>query len=376
MKITVAKQDMEKALQVAGIGIAGSGADLSTHFIFRIRDKKVEILSSNQRICTAVFLNCQYEADEDEAMTIEGWRLLRWLGGTLEAALVFEDDGAEIKAASPRNTIRMKGLDAAKFPYWDKTLSEAKEVGTISSDRLASALKYASHFISDKDTTRPEISQAEMIDGCLWATDKKAVTLIALEGLDKSSFRINGKDIGAVLKFLSLAETGDVSVLEHERMVIFRRDDDAMVGAARPIPEFPSLNMKKDTKVEGHWEVTTADLLEGFQCLSASSDKDDTRVQFAFDPKKEQIVMSVASSAGGRDQHVVDCVSHENVTSDFEAGFEVDYPYISDIIGHFGGDTLTFGLIKKRKGGYIRFAHTVGDDKITDEFVTVVVWRL
>lgn len=372
MKITVSKENINKALQVASIGIATTGADLSTHFVFRAKKDKVEVLSYNQRVCAAVLMDCECDGDEGDAMTIEAWRLLQWLGAAPEAELTFEEDKGEVKAESPRSTIRMKGLDPSKFPYWDKTIKEMLKVGTISSDRLSSALKYASHFISDKDTTRPEISQTEVMDGCLWATDKKAVTLIELEGLDKAAFRINGKDIPAMLKFLALAETEDVDVLEHDRSVFFRRADEALVGAARPIPEFPTLNVDKDGDDEGSWKVNTADLLEGFQCLGASAEKDNTRVQFAFDADNEKVVMSVESAAGGRDHHVIDCLAHDKVAAAFETGFEIDYPYLKDIIGHFGGDELTFGLNKRAKGGFIRFQHADGDDR----FLTVVVWRL
>ena len=375
MKIQVAKSDLQTALQVASIGVGSGGSDLSTHYLFRVKDDKVEILTYNQRICASLPLKCQKDGDDGDAFTIEAWRLDKWLGALGDVAVSLEDDSGEVKLTSPRSTIRTKSLDPSKFPFWDKTLKEAKSVTTVEGDRLASALGYAKHFISDKDTHRPEIAQTEMMNGCLYATDKKAVTLISMDGFDDSSLRVHGKDIPSVLKFLSLKETEDVEIFEHDRTMFLKRGDGAVFGATRPIVNFPKLKVDKDSEDQAWWEITTEELNTGADLLSASADRDNTRVRFSYDEDKGNVVLSVKSAAGGEDSYPIDCTGQEHCDTLPETGFEVDYPYLKNIISHFGVDTLRFGINKGKKGkkgGYVRFQH--GDEQ--DTYLTVVVWRL
>lgn len=372
MLITVSKQDLEAALQVASIGIASSGSDLSTHFVFRIVDGKVEVLSYNDRICTTTPINCQHEGDDGDALTIEGWRLLKWLGGVGDVALSFESSPGEVRATSPRSTIKLRSLDPSKYPFFDKTLGEAKFITKLGADRLASALGYTRRFISDKETTRPEISQVEAAKGCLWATDTKAVSLVSVSGLDDSNLRIHNKDAPSVLKFLSLKGTDEVEILEHDRTAFLRRADGATLGVVRPLAAFPKLNVDKDAQDDSEWEVKTDDLLAAIQCLSASAEKENTKVRFAYRAADGKVVMSVESAAGGSDEYALECLSERNAKDVPDGGFELDHPYINGIVGHFGGDSLKFGITKAGKGGFIRFLHS-SEDK--DTFVTVVVWR-
>jgi hypothetical protein len=373
MKIKASKADLETALRVADIGIAGSGADLSTHYLFRVREGAVEVLSFNQRICASVPLKCEHEGEDSDAFTVEGWRLNKWLGGVGDVAVeIRQTSQSEVQVGDPKGSIDLASLDPAKFPFWDKTFTEAKSVTSLPSERLSSAFNYAKNFISDNDTTRPEISQVEVLDGSLWATDKKAVTLISLEGLDEAGLRVHGKDIPSVTKFLGLKETESVEVLEHDRAVFFRRPDGALLGASRPVAQFPTLKVAKDGDDAIRWEINKEELLRGIQRLSAAADRDNTRLKFSFDKVSGKIVLGVKSVSGKENTFDIECVEQDNAETLPDEGFWLDYPYITHIVGHFGGDTVKFGINQRGKGGYVRFHHSSGDD----DFLTVVVWRI
>lgn len=391
MHIRVSKSDLEATLQVAGIAISGSGNDLSTHYLFRIKNGKVEVLTYNgQRICSKSFLVCQIEDGEDgEAMTIEGWRLTDWLGGVQDAALDLEHTKGEIKATSPRGTIHIKALDPAKFPFFDKSLAAAEHTGSVPADRLKAALGYVKYFIADTETQNPAISQTEVIDGALWATDKKAVTIVRLsneikgengdtpstreELLTGTHFRIQVQDIPSIVKFLGLRDTGNVDILEHSRTLFLRRGDGAILGASRPLMAFPVLKTPGDADADqATWVLKTAELQDGFSMLRASAEKGDTRIQFQYDAERSQVRLSVKSASGKQDSMPIDLIEEAGSDTLPEEGFVLDHPYLSHIMSHFGGDTLTFGITQAKKGGYVRFRHDIAGDS----FVTVAVWRL
>lgn len=374
MKLKASKADLEATLRVAEIGIAGSGTDLSSHYLFRIHKGAVEVLSFNQRICASATLKCEHEGEDGDAFTVEGWRLGKWLGGVGDAVAVELDQvsQSEIKVSDPKGSIDLSSLDPAKFPFWDGTFGEAKSVAKVASERLSMAFGYAKNFISDNDTTRPEISQAENLSGSLWATDKKAVTLITLPALEKSNLRIHGKDIASVTKFLGLKGTEEVEILEHDRAVFFLRGDGAMIGASRPVAQFPTLKVDREGDDAVQWMVRKDSLLHGIQRLSAAAERDNTRLKFSFDKVSGKVVLGVKTVSGKENTFALDCIEQDNAETLPEEGFWLDYPYIQGIVNHFEGETVKFGINQRGKGGYVRFRHTSGED----EFLTVVVWRI
>ena len=371
MKISVSKSDLESALKIAQIGIAGSGMDLSSHFLFRKKGDGVEIRSFNQRICATVPLQCEYDGEEGDAFTVEGWRLVTWLSAVGDVTIEIEQvSDSEIRVSNPKAHVHLASLDPAKFPSWDKTLADSKIVATVPSERLLSAFSYAKEFISDNDTTRPEISQIEFMKGSVWATDRMAVTLITLEGVEDSSLRIHGKDIPSVNKFLGAKGTEEVEILEHERMTFFRRADGATLGASRPIAQFPSLNLSKDGDDAIQWTIRTKELLQGIKQLSASAEKENKKLRFSF--KDGQVLIGVTSTTGKEETFPLECIEQLNSEDLPEEGFWLNYRYIEHIVDHFGGDTIKFGINQRGKGGFVRFLHSVGGD----EYLTVVVWLI
>jgi hypothetical protein len=370
MKITATKSDLEAALNIATIGIS-AGSDLSAHYLFRVTEANTcEVLTYQSSITVSVPLKCEInDGKPADAMTVEGWRLTKWLSGVGDVNVTLENtDRGEVTVASPRSKVRLKALDPKKFPFWDKTLGEAKVITTTSAERLASALAYSKSFVYDVDTTRPDISQIEVIDGILWSTDKRAVTLISMEGMDKSNLRVHGKDIPSLLKFLSRSE--EVELLEHDRSAFFRRKEDgATIGTSRPISQFPGLGVDPDSEDQMFWEISSEDLLAGIHCLSATTDKDNTRVKFLWEGG--QVKMQVKAVVGGEDDYPMDPIEKDGLDKFPDGGFQMDHPYITHILGAQGGESLKFGLNVKKKGGYTSFRHTKDNDK----YLTVVIWR-
>ena len=379
MKIQVDKEKLGASLSVASIAVASSGEDdLQMHYLFRIRDGNVELLTYNQRICASAPIECEIidDGNDAEALTIESRRLQTWLSGIGDGDVTLSTDGSgEVLCEAARSKIHVQSMDPKKFPFWDGTLEEAKETATVSAKRLSSAFGYARHFISDQDSSRPEISQTEVLEGAMWATDKRAVTLIAMDFLKDSNLRVHGKDIPAVVKFLSIRDEEDVTILEHDRCMFLRRQNGDLFAAARPLAKFPTLKVDRDGEDGTTWEVDAEDFKAGNKVLAGSTEWGDSRRRLTFDKDKKQVVMSVQSAAGGhRDEY--DLLTEMDDSADGLSGesFEVNFPYLEGIIEHFDDvKTLKFGVSKMGKGGFIRFRHETDDN---DLFLTVVVWRL
>lgn len=383
MKITALKAKLEGSLSVVDIGVAGKDTDLSAHVLFRLTDKGVEMLSFNQRICASAFLECDCEGDPGDAFTVEGGRLRKAIRAHGDGDITLDSQkGGEVQITCGRHKLQVVGLDPTRFPFWDSTLSEATPITTMAPERLSSALGYAKNFISDEDTVLPEISQTEMIDGSMWATDKKGVTLITLADqeddesnstllLKGSSFRVHGKDIADLNKFFDLKDTEKVEILEHDKAVFFVREDGAMVGASRPGAQFPKLTLPPSGDNEIQWEVRTDDLSRGIKFLAAGAPWGNTQLKFGF--KDGEVWLAMDSLSGKENTYPIEALEHQGTETLPKEGFWLDYPHVSNIMTHFGGEkTLKFGINRIKTGGYVRFRHSVG----SDEYLTVVVWRI
>ena len=371
MKIEAAKRDLEQALQIATIGVSGSGDELASHYLFRIIGGAVEVLSANgQRIFTGSRLKCDHEGEDGDAFTVEGWRLRKWVDAMPDAVLTLNYEDALIRAKGPKTTVRWASLDPSKFPFWDSTLDKAKTIGSMSTAKLHQALSYSRQFVSDQENRHPNLAALEARDGSLFSTDQGAVSMVTFDEIKDSELRIHGKDAPAVLAFLSVKGSDTVEILEHERCLILRREDGGLLGVARWTYAFPNLSLDREEEDKCGWVVRTEDLRSGISTLSCSASKDDTRLFFQWDAENSQVVLSMLSTTGDRDVFPIDCIEHHNMDS-FEAEeFSFSHTYIPAVTAGFEDDSLKFGINWTEKNGYIRFLH----EKDDVSHLTVVVW--
>lgn len=371
MKIEAAKRDLEQALQIATIGVSGSGDELASHYLFRINEGAVEVLSANgQRIFTGSRLKCDHEGEDGDAFTVEGWRLRKWVDAMPDAVLTLNYEDALIRAKGPKTTVRWASLDPSKFPFWDSTLDKAKTIGSMSTAKLHQALSYSRQFVSDQENRHPNLAALEARGGSLFSTDQGAVSMVTFDEIKDSELRIHGKDAPAVLAFLSVKGSDTVEILEHERCLILRREDGGLLGVARWTYAFPNLSLDREEEDKCGWVVRTEDLRSGISTLSCSASKDDTRLFFQWDAENSQVVLSMLSTTGDRDVFPIDCIEHHNMDS-FEAEeFSFSHTYIPAVTAGFEDDSLKFGINWTEKNGYIRFLH----EKDDVSHLTVVVW--
>jgi len=400
MKIEVAKPDLEVALQVASIGSASTGSDLTTHFVFRHRDEDngVEVLSNNNRIgCSMPIQGLNVSlSDDSTAFTVESWRLNKWLSAVEDSVLTLELKDGVVKATSPKGSVKFQSLDPGQFAYWDKTLAEVKTSTTVSAKRLQIALSHVKLFISDKDTTQPKLAVTEIKKSALQATDKGALAFVALAGLDDSNIRVHGKDLAQVLSFLSQCGDEDVEIKEHDRCLFLVRHDGGVLSVGRPPHAFPDINIDREGEDPHFWDLRKEEVISAINALVASASKEDTRLLFSS-PKDGIVRMSMTSAPGekgsmhlevqnttvsapdddGEDTVIPGFGSQEGAPEIPKEGFGIAYPYLLKLLGQWNSEVIRFGInpqvdkeTGKSKGGWVRFR----EDRDGDAFLTLLVW--
>jgi len=384
MKIEVAKADLESALAIAGIATATNGADLSTHYLFRLKDGQVEVLSASERVFARAPMVTSVEGDDGDAFTIEAWRLNKWISGVSDGVLKLSaDGGGDVHASGPRSKVRFRSLDPSKFPYWDGLEASSEDVGTIDPRALSRALSVSRWFVSADDTSKPELCQVEAVDGVLWATDRRALSSVEMPLLPELNIRIPGKQVAAVVRFLNekgSVET-DITVRQASRSVddgggahcTLVRADGAYVGVTRPTSSFPTLNVDREAEDDSKLEIDQAEFLSAIAVLTAGAPKGHESVTFSYDHKEKEVKLTMPCEAGGEDEYPLSLAKVTNGEK-WVKPFTVDYPYINGIGSTFGLDSLTFGVNERGRGGFISFRHNDEEGKNGNRYFSVIVW--
>jgi len=379
MNIEVAKQDLEAALKVVSTTV-GSGADLSSHYLFRIHEDAMEVLSFDMRVFSRSQFTANVKGEEGDAFTVEAWRLDKWVASVGDGVLTLDsDEKGEVIAKGPRSRIKLRSLDPSRFPYWDGLLTNATAMGDISPAVLHRAISLSKTFVSTDDTNRPELCQIEAIEGTMQATNRRAVSSVAIRDLPGLSLRIPGKDLTTVLKFLSdkTTQESDVAVLEGRRegsagaAVIFRRPDGSYIGVSRPTSPMPKLPIEAVARTMG-LSLNVDEFMGGVDVLLASAKKGHETVTFSS--KDGVLTISMPSDAGGDDEYPL-ITSAETGLGDITFG--IDYAYIKSLAEHFDLDTVELGVHQRGRGGYVSFLYE--DEGSTEDsgnqYHTVIVWR-
>jgi len=370
MKITVSKESLENAINTVNSAVEDSAEDIHSHFLFRVRDGKGDVLASNgTRVFASASVDC--EAEDDIIFSVGAWRMRQLMKSTKDENITFLVDGSTVTVAMTQGEVTYSSLDPSGFPFWDQQFENAVPIGKIEGSRLHDALSYTKNFISDRENQMPALAAMEAREGSLWATDQVAVSLVTVKGLDESKLSIHRNDVGKVMSFLSSKGSEQVEVREHERCTLFVRDDGGVLGVTRWQYPFPVLKLQKDSPVKCEFEVNGDELKRLISFLISAAKKNDPKVTFKYDRTAAKIVLEMDSAFAGKvGRTSMGIVSSKGMDEFPEDGFALNFTYITKIMSQFSEDTLTFGVSWTNKNGYVRFRH----DHNGDDYLTVVVW--
>lgn len=387
MKFQVAKRDLEDALKVVTPSLSSNGSDLSTHYLFRLTSSKddggekgVEMLTYSGRVFSSSPLKAKVLDEGEGSFSIEGKRLKKFLGFVEDAALDFSFEDAIVTVKCPKGTQKFQSLDPSQFPFWDKQVVDAKETATLPAGRLLAALDYARNFVSDNESNDPQFCVAEARGGILYSSDRRAIILIKVAGLENAGIRIHGKSMGGFLSFLgTFPEGADVEILEHDRSILMRRGDGALFGEALFLARFPDLPNLKMDEVDDHvWTVNRDVLLKTIGFLVSGAAWEENRI--LVQPGDDVITLSMPNETGDKTELKVDALMEEQkgthpVPLD---GFNLDHKCLCQILRarhdlddvRIGINQMEVGEVKKVLRGYSRFV----DERDGDKYLTIHAW--
>lgn len=371
MQITVDRKFLQTAIDSVNSAVEDSAEDIHSHFLFRVRDGKGDLLASNG---TRVFAGTQLECEMDEEsgmFSVKAWRVRQLLKSLKDEKIIFNVEGGTVTVPDPRGEVTYSSLDPSSFPFWDQQFEDAKSIGKIQASRLYDAFGYTKNFVSDRENQMPALAAMEARDGSLWATDQIAVSRVSVEGLEESGLSLHRNDVGKVMSFLQAKGSDEIEIREHDRCTLFVREDGGVLGVTRWQYTFPNLKVAKDAPVLCTFEVNAEELKRQISFLVSAAQKNDPRLTFKFDQDAQQVVLEMDSAFAGKvGRTTLDLVSGDKMDVFPEKGFTLNHNYVAKIMGHFGEETLKIGVNWTAKNGWVVFSH----ERNEDDYLTVVVW--
>jgi DNA polymerase III sliding clamp (beta) subunit (PCNA family) len=383
MKIKATKKELDFALQIASIGVAsGDDSDIRTHFLFRVKDGQVQVVSNNgnRTTASAVITGATVvDGQEGDSFTAPSWRVRKFVGlvknDDEEITLSFAD--GLTKATCKRGTGKWGSLNPKDFRLTDKTFADAKKVTTAPLARLANILSYNRNFVSEQENKNPNLVATECRDGVFFATDSQGVSLVTSPVFANSSLRIHGKDIPAIITFLSIKGVEEVEVFEHENVMFFRRPDavEGLLGVSRWTQEFPNLRLDKNEADKCWFSIDVEALKDAMEFLGAFAQKDDSQLRFRFE--KDEVVVSMASGAGSDEDDnqvlpLIESEGMENLSAEGYTGFTLMKRFVEIAADtHLTDKKIRFGVNWVKKNGYV----TLRREQNGDEFFTLIMWH-
>lgn len=370
--IKIAKSDLETALKVVTNTFNKSASDIASHFLFRVKDKSLSILSSNG---LRIFSSCPVvsASDADVMFTSEGWRVQELINAVPAGTLLTLDPrGSEVGVSVDRGKIEFSSLDPSSFPFWDDTLANAKETAKIPANRLKDAFQHANMFICADEGRTPQLCVAEFRDGVLYSTDQTAVSTVRVVGMEKSSIRLHNSDVPNLISFLDSAKETEVTVLEHERAMLVVRSDGAIFGSSIFGSRFPEFDVDWDLKEDQEWTIFKEDYAGDVRFLRAGAVRNDVRI--TLEPKGSNVLSLTMASANGKPM-TVDLKAQSMVARDGsealpEGGVPVSHKHLGLALSTHSATTVVLGVTKRNKGGWVR----VRDERNGDTYMTTVAW--
>ena len=367
--VKVDSTDLDHALKVTRTTV-GSSSDISSHYVFRSRGGSLEVLSYDGRTFSSSIVG-HTKVDEDVSFTVEARRihvLLDSVGANQPLDISFSD--SEVTVRTSRGKVTFSSLDPSVFPYWDDVLSGATLTAKILSDRLHAAFSHARQFISDQESKEPHLCVAEFRDGVLLSTDKLALSLVKIPGMEGSKLRVYVKDIPNILSFLAAARGDNVEILESDRASFIRRGDGAIFGETVFAHKFPNISMDWDFEDDQTWDVSQEELLDGIKFLQSGARTDEPRVRFQRSGTEINLSMTSVSGKPLPLSIPLGELNQKKGGVTEMPQFAVSDGHITKMLNGNRNVKIRLGVTKKDPGGWVR----VIDGRGTDTYQTVVVW--
>lgn len=288
MNFIVAKDILKKAVGVARLALGEDENNIVSNFLFRVKDKKLDVLASDKRIVCKLALSIEGEP-EDSSFTLEGERIRDIVDFYPLDSLEFEynSERRHIKIyGERRKVLHLASLKPEDFPYFDEELEAAEQISEISAKKLIKSLNFVSRFGGVVET-RPELMITVLRNSQFIASSGKVVG-IARSDEFTGEIKIPNDILGNLIKFIEIHGEDVIRILESENFYFFKSASEAYFGFVKIERNFPKVPFDIDQE-DIILKVDRERLYNSIKLLSATLDREIERMGVVLENSKMRI---------------------------------------------------------------------------------------
>lgn len=376
--IEVAKTDLDQTL--ATVRPTVGSQDIYSHYLFRVRNGKVEVLTSVKRVASKAFLTPSTFSGEDtfSSFTVDQKSLDNLLKSVKAGKVTITFDGITVNVNSDewKSDMDFESLDPAKFPNWDKLFENSKTTVKIGAARLSSFLSFGKGFALPEveENTRPELCVLETVDGVLQAHNGAGTAMfVQVPEFGSVSLRVHVGSLPPLLKFLStFGEGEDVEIRDGDsKSTFYVRPDGCVLGDAMFAKGIAPL--KVDRTLDPVMSVTfdVAKYGSAVKFLSSGAAAEDNRLKFTL-VDSTTLGLSMRAKANGREKTVQlpGCTVSGEADKFPQEGLTFSYVSLEKLISLYQDTEATlYVYLRGTKKGYVVAKVKEG----SDEYFTLTV---
>jgi hypothetical protein len=363
MKMTIAKTDLEAALGITAYSLGtDSASDWTKNYFLRHTDNGMDIHTTNHRYCSSTALNT-CTVDDGGSFNLPANRIKELFSHMENTVVTLTVKDDIVILPTSRGDLRFP-CSKQDFPYWDKSLAEAKTMMTIKAESLMSVINHHKKFVSDPDDKTSMYRYISFQNGGILSGDGLNMCLTVDDMFDDADFYLTKLDVNPLLGFLKSC-AGDV-VIEHcPKMVYFKSSSDAVFGMVKPPKRVTAglsgINVKQMstsiTNVLAEWSTSKANIVNTLGMINFTMDDADKIVKFQFE--NGSLFCIGRSLAGGVDTLEIGLDSFKDDTKVLENASYFDRTVFTKVLKLMDDGAITVKILKSLNNSPV-IEHDVG----------------
>lgn len=355
MKFTVLQENFAKSLNQTARAVSNRpGLHILSNILIEVIDNKIKFSATDLELGIINWLPA--EVAESGKVTVSARTLSDFINSIGSGKLEIYTEGNVLKVKSENSKATFNTIPAEEFPEIPNDTE--KEVMSINSALFSHVIEKVT-FASATDDTRP------VLTGTLFEIDKSKLSIVGVDGFrlskqvlsdvsvsSKYSAIVPARTLNEIAKIAKDDEEGEIKmfVVSGNNQVLFRYKDTEFVS--RLIEgEFPDYRQILPTEHVLSFEVNKARLAEAIKIVSIfARDIVGNKTIISIDTLNSKATLSAnLAEVGGNE---VDVELEKVKGTDIQIAFSAKY--LSDMISHLDGDTLSFEINGATSPGVFR----------------------
>jgi hypothetical protein len=339
IEFTATVGNLKKALSIVALATGDNVEDIHGHALFSTDENGVTLYATDEDKMATAFLPVEgLDPGANTRFTLDPKKLQALIGTSKGDAIRFayEDETKTLNVYASEDSdafISFPSFDPDSFLTFNEDFATAKEVKTVESPVVTSAIKFIQGFLSDDKNKK--YSNVYIVDGKIYgANGSSKVGAFLSPSFEGVNLVLRRAMLSSINTFIDKSATTEVIVKQTEKIIIFSTglDNFAFRKSVIDIPKLPISTQVP--KGEG-FIVDRGALLKKLNRLFLTHNQRNPEFGLKMTVKGTDIVMETIA-----DRKSIEKITCERISGDSILDFTLDCIKLKDILGLFDAERV------------------------------------